>query len=86
MQIHWSVGLGGSCDFTFCVNKLRIKINTSIPFNRVERDTDPPKRFAVFETPKYAKVQKLFHVQIAALAIVKNNGKYIILTGDYFYH
>lgn len=69
-----------------CVHILRIKVNSGLPLNCIEGDPDSLKSAVVLDSLKNAEIENLPHVQSAALPIVKDNRKLVIVTWNNLYN
>jgi hypothetical protein len=78
--------LGWYMCLAFGVNELWVKIDPAIPFNRIERNPDPPESLIVFDSPKYAEIKNRLHIKDAILAVIKNNEKGVIIPRNHFFH
>jgi hypothetical protein len=78
--------LGGHICLAFGVNELWIKIDPSIPFNRIERNPDSPESLIVLDSLKYAEIKNRLHVYDAILTVFKNNEKGVIIPRNNFFH
>lgn len=75
---------GWSICHAFDIDKLWIKIDPRVPFDRIERDLHLHKALVVLYPFKHTKTKERLHVEDTAFSIVKNDMKSVIFLRNNF--